>query len=353
MTWPWNRRTEQRAGSVTDSVIAELQRRAAGGSSGDPSLCAAVQTAAGIWARSFAAAAVSPASGTAAAVSPAILHQIGRDLVLSGQSVLQFGVMPGGPTLRRPAEYDLTGSPDPATWRYRLRYIGPTRDSTAPGTVADVVHIRLNEDARAPHCGVSPILAAADTAGALAGLERALRLESAAVSGYVIPSASAEGMDAESFTALKTDLSKLAGGTRIVPSLGPRAGDPQGRSGDADWKAQRIGLNPPSSVIDLRTSAGLGVMAAAGIPLPMVSERADATALREALRQFVHVTLQPVLRIVGAELSRVLELEVSLDLAPLAAADVQGRSRAFRALVGNGTTPGLDVAEARRLTGLQ
>ena len=103
MTWPWQRRTEQRAGSVTDSVIAELQRRAAGGSSGDPSLTAAVQTAAGIWARSFAAAAVSPASGTAAAVSPAVLHMIGRDLVLTGQSVLQFGVMPGGPMLRRAA----------------------------------------------------------------------------------------------------------------------------------------------------------------------------------------------------------------------------------------------------------
>ena len=272
--------------------------------------------------------------------------------MLSGQSVLQFGVMPGGPTLRRPAEYDLVGSPDPATWAYRLRYIGPSRDSTAPGTVADVVHIRLNEDARAPHCGVSPILAAADTAGALAGLERALKLEANATSGYVIPSASAEGMDDDSFTALKSDLAKLAGATRIVPSLGPRPGDPQGRSGDADWKAQRIGLNPPQSVVELRTSAGLGVMAAAGIPLPMVSERADATALREALRQFVHVTLQPVLRIVGAELSRVLELEVNLDLAPLAAADVQGRARAFRALVGNGTTPGLDVAEARRLTGM-
>ena len=68
--------------------------------------------------------------------------------------------------------------------------------------------------------------------------------------------------------------------------------------------------------------AALGVMAAAGIPLPMVSECADATALR----QFVHVTLQPVLRIVAAELSRVLELELALDLAPLAAADVQCRS---------------------------
>ena len=352
MTWPWKRRTEKRAGGVTEQILAELERRAAGGSTGDPSLCAAVQTAAGIWARSFAAAAVSPASGTAAAVTPAILHQIGRDLVLSGQSVLQFGVA-GGPRLRRPAEYDLVGSPDPSTWRYRLRYIGPSRDSTAPGTTDDVCHIRLNEDARSPHCGTSPILAAADTAGTLAGLERALRLEAAATTGYVIPSASSEGMDDASFTALKADLAKLNGGTRIVPSLGPRQGDPQGRSSDGDWRAARIGLNPPSSVIDLRTSAGLGGMAAAGIPLPMVSERADATALREALRQFVHVTLQPVLRIVGAELSRVLELEVTLDLAPLAAADVQGRSRAFRALVGNGTTPGIEVSEARRLTGLQ
>ena len=223
MTWPWSRRTEQRAGSVTDSVIAELQRRAAGGSSGDPSLCAAVQTAAGIWARSFAAAAVSPASGSAAAVTPAILHMIGRDLVLQGQSVMQFGVA-GGPMLRRPAEYDLTGSPDPATWAYRLRYIGPTRDSTSAGTVADVCHIRLNEDARSPHCGTSPILAAADTAGALAGLERALRLEANATSGYLIPSASSEGMDDASFTALKSDLAKLNGGTRnrAVDGAAPR-----------------------------------------------------------------------------------------------------------------------------------
>ena len=353
MTWPWSRRTEKRAGSVTDSVIAELQRRAAGGSSGDPSLCAAVQSAAGIWGRSFAAAAVSPASGSAAAVTPAILHMIGRDLVLQGQSVMQFGVA-GGPMLRRPAEYDLTGSPDPATWAYRLRYIGPSRDSTAPGTVADVVHIRLNEDARAPHCGVSPILAAADTAGALAGLERALRLEAAATSGYVIPSAASEGMDDTTFAALKSDLAKLAGGTRIVPSLGPRAGDPQGRSGDADWKAQRIGLNPPQSVVELRSSAALGVLMAAGIPAVMASERADAGALREGFRIFAHTTLQPVVKIVAAELSRVLEIEIVIDLAPLNAADVQGRARAFRALVGNATgKPGIEVSEARRLTGLR
>ena len=84
-----------------------------------------------------------------------------------------------------------------------LRFIGPTRDAKAAGTVADVVHIRLNEHARAPHAGVSPILAAADTAGALAGLERALKLEAAATTGYVIPSSSSEGLNDEAFTALK------------------------------------------------------------------------------------------------------------------------------------------------------
>ena len=57
--------------------------------------------------------------------------------MLSEQSVLQFGVA-GGPMLRRPAEYDLTGSPDPATWRYMLRYIGPSLLDPAPLAAADV-----------------------------------------------------------------------------------------------------------------------------------------------------------------------------------------------------------------------
>ena len=52
----------------------------------------------------------------------------------------------------------------------------------------------------------------------------------------------------------------------------------------------------------------------------------------EGFRIFAHSTLQPVVKIVAAELSRVLEIEIVIDLAPLNAADVQGRARAFRAL---------------------
>ena len=70
-------------------------------------------------------------------------------------------------------------------------------------------------------------------------------------------------------------------------------------------------------------------MAAAGIPAVMASERADAGALREGFRIFAHTTLQPVVKIVAAELSRVLEIEIVIDLAPLNAADVQGRAQSF------------------------
>jgi len=350
--WPWQRRTEQRAGtSYTDLAVRAALQRAVGGDK-DPSLTAAVQTAAGIWARAMAAAVVSPATLATAAVTPAVLHCIGRDLVLAGESLWRFDGMP--PRLMRPSDYDLVGGADPATWRYRCTYSGPSRTSTAICSAADVVHVRLNETAAEPWRGCSPILAAASTSGTLAGLEAALKAEAAHTTGYVLPSSSAEGMGNDEFTDLKGDLQKLGGGTRIVPSLGGRPGDPAARPGDADWKAQRIGANPPATVVDLRSAAAIGVLAAAGIPPVLGAERADATGLREGLRQFFHTTLQPVARIVAAELGRVLEADLTLDLSALAAADVQGRARAFRALVGNGQQGnGIEVAEARRVTGLE
>ena len=115
-----------------------------------------------------------------------------------------------------------------------------------------------------------------------------------------------------------------------MPTLNPRPGDPGARPGDADWQARRLGIHPPGPLVDLRSAAALDVLAAAGIPPVLGAAQADATGLREGLRQLYHVTLQPVVRIVAAELSRVLEVDVTLDLSALAAADVQGRARAFR-----------------------
>ena len=80
----------------------------------------------------------------------------------------------------------------------------------------------------------------------------------------------------------------------------------------------------------------------------------DATGLREGLETALpRHRCNRLCKIVEAELARVLEVDLlTLDLSALAAADVQGRARAFRALVGNGTAKGIEVAEARRLAGL-
>ena len=345
MRWPWSRRTEQRA--YTDSYVTALVRAAAGGGA-DPAATAAVQAAAGHWSRSLGAAEVTPIGGSTDAITPSVLFQVGRDLVLDGQSTWLLRIGPSGPMLLRPCEVEVAGGLDPETWTYRLTLQGPSRKQVVIGARTEVVHIIVNADADKPHVGVSPIVAAGSTSAMLAGLEKNLQLEVSAATGYVIPSASSEGLDSTAFEALKADLGAMAGASRIVPSMGPRSGDPSSRPADADWKPQRVGANVPVTIVELRSQAALSVLAACGIPLPMVSPEADSAALREALRQFVGTVVAPTARLVQREFSRVLEMDVKLDFTQLQAGDIQGRGRALKAM----TDAGIPLAEAQRLTDL-
>ena len=351
--WPFgNRRTEKRAG-YTDAIIQELQRRTAT-LSADPERTAAAQSAGGLWGRCLAVASVTPASPITRVISPSVLYSIGRDLCLRGQALWWFTVDTGmAPRLWNVGEWDVTGDYDPATWRYRATIEGPSKRLVRTLTADETIHVRIGADAASPWRGVSPLAAATDTSGALAGVESGLRKEANQTSGYVLPGGGVEGLDDAAFAELKGDLAKLAGGTRIVPTLNPRVGNPSARPGDADWVSRRLGISPPEALVDLRSAAALDVLSSAGIPPVLGSGGADATGLREGLRQLYHTTLQPVARIVEAELGRVLEVDVALDLSALAASDIQGRARAFRALVGNGTAKGVEVAEARRLAGLE
>ena len=86
---------------------------------------------------------------------------------------------------------------------------------------------------------------------------------------------------------------------------------------------------------------------AAGIPPGMVSPSATANASREALRQFLWLTISPVVGLVSAELAR-LGLDPKIDLSQLNASDLAGRARALKGLIESG----LPKADARRLTGL-
>ena len=147
-----------------------------------------------------------------------------------------------------------------------------------------VLHFRINDDGR--HYGQSPIACAGLSSALLANIERGLARESKAPSGYVIPSAASEGMDDADFEELREDLGKLKGGTRLVPSQGPRAGDPQSRPADQDWKPRRLGIDPPESLVDLRSGAAIAVFGAAGVPPTMFTDASDRN--NEALRLFIH-----------------------------------------------------------------
>ena len=93
--WPFGSREKRAAqapgsqggGGYTDAVVRALLAHAAGGVSADPSATAALEAAAGAYARAFAVASVEPITPATRALSPAVLALMARDLVRRGEFV--------------------------------------------------------------------------------------------------------------------------------------------------------------------------------------------------------------------------------------------------------------------------
>ena len=105
-------------------------------------------------------------------------------------------------------------------------------------------------------------------------------------------------------------------------------------------------MDPPASVPTVRSDVERSLLAAAGVPVELVST-AQGTAGREAWRRFLHGTIAPLGMLVSAELQR-LGFDGALEFSELRASDVQGRARAYHSLVG----AGMNDADARRIAGL-
>ena len=89
-------------------------------------------------------------------------------------------------------------------------------------------------------------------------------------------------------------------------------------------------------MVELRQAAHDSVLSAAGVPAALFSARSDATGAREALRQFLHSTLQPLAALVAVEARAKLDPGVTFDFSRLMAADIQGKARSAKALVDAG-----------------
>ena len=268
MRWPWdkNEKRQQSGGAYSDAIVSLLQAQAGGASVGEPGAIAALEVAAGLWARGFASAELDP---VIPAVTPSVMASIGRSLVRSGQSLWAIDVRRGQIVLTPAGSWDIVGSSSPSSWTYRLDLAGPSGNETRVYPSESVCHFKFASDPERPWAGVAPLSYARQTGRLAANLELRLAEEANARVGYLlpVPSDGGDGSADDPLASLKSDLGALQGNTALVETTSGGFGEGRAAAPLADWKAQRMGAKPPGTLAELRGAAAVDVLAAAAFRL--------------------------------------------------------------------------------------
>ena len=329
-------RREFRSGGYTDLALAGLDARVSG-SDANALVAGSVEIAAGIWARTLAAARV---TGTGA-LTARVRHRIGRDLIRCGESVHLIVTDPLG--LEPAFDWDVRED-----WRYRLSLpepTGNTRVVTAPRDA--VAHFVWAADPREPWRGVGP-LQSATALGKLAG-----RVESKLAEDLMTPIAHlvpipTDGGDA-ALASLRADIGGAKGAAVLVEATTGGWDEGRQQAGTrADWRAQRLGPEVPETLTKLYQAVQASVAAACGIPASLAGRDADGTQLREDYRRFIMASVEPVADMVAEIASVALETDVQFSFQHLWAHDLAGRAKSFQALVSGG----MPVEKAVQVAGL-
>ena len=345
MRWPWTKPETRADSSYTDALISAITANASGQTTAFPTATAALEAAAGVVSRAFAAAEVRAPDAMLGALNPACLSMIARSLIRRGEVVFLIRVDGGRVRLWPAASHDIAGGPDPDSWVYTLTIGGPERTLTYADVPAQgVIHLVYAADPERPWKGYGP-LQVAQLGGRLSSeTVAALADESSGPRGSLLPLPVAG--DDPTVQVLQADLKKLKGQLATVETQQSMA---PGASGASDgWIARRIGADPPVALVQLHEIATREVLGACGVPPVLFSSSPSGTAGREAWRQLLFATVAPLGRLVVAELAAKLETDVALEWDELRASDISGRARAYGSLTG----AGMDATVAARLAGL-
>ena len=324
----------------TDAVVAAVVAAAEGSRTGNPSGLAALEAAAGMYARAFAGASISPASVASAAVSPRVRALIARDLIRRGESVHLIEVRGGAVELLPCGSWDVRGGWRESGWFYRVDTFGPSGNATHFVPASRVVHVRYAVDPSRPWLGISPLGWARATGALAANLEARLGEEAGSPVGSIlpVPQDGGDGTDDDPLAQLKLDLAAARGRPILTETTAAGWGEGKTSAPLGDWQSRRFGADPPEALGLLRDAASLAVLDACGVPRAL-AESADGTAAREGWRRFVMGACEPVAALIGEELERKLETPISFDFRSLWAHDLQGRASSFKALVDGGMAP--------------
>ena len=348
----WFRRSEpeietREAQPFTDAVVAAIVAAAEGVTPGDPGAIAALECAAGLYARAFAGAVVSPASA-AQVVTPKVRALIARDLIRRGESVHLIDINNGMLEMLPCGSWDVRGGWRENSWWYRVDTFGPSGNDTHFVPADAVVHARYAVDPARPWYGISPLGWARATGALAANLEQRLGEEAGAPVAHVLPIPQDPGGDDDPLAQMRLDLANAKGRTILTETTSQGWGEGRASAPQRDWQTARIGADPPTTVATLRSDTAMAVLDACGVPRAL-AESADGTAAREGWRRFVMGAVEPVAELVAEELQVKLDIDgVRFDFSGLWAHDLQGRAASFKALV----TAGMAVTEAAAASGL-
>lgn len=354
MRWPWSREKRSAGGGYSDQVVAAIEAQAAA-KVADASSTAAVEAVAGMLSRALADAEVVGPDWVQEAVSPFWLMQVGRSLIRPGASLSVVDMDGSGRLELTPAAFwnfetnTSPGSPREDAWQARVTTYGPSSSHTRLLGRDRLIFVRWGTSPGTRYRGQGPTSWAHLTARLSGEAERSLADEAAGPLAHILP-VPADGGDGDEDTdplaPLKSDITAARGKAVLTETTAAGWGDGTAAAPLSDWKAHRLGPQPPEAFVTVARDAFSRMVAACGANVSLFTD-ADGTAQREAWRRWHLGTVQPLAKLLSHELTLRLETPVRLKLDKYPT-DLAGRASAFKALV----TGGMDLTEAAAVSGL-
>ena len=307
-----------------------------------------MEAAAGALSRAFASAEVQGEGWARDAVTPAVLAQVGRDLVRSGDSMHVIRVTGDRVQLLPASSWHFEGNHDPASWTVRVTAYGPSTSTTWNIPASGVVFVRWGGTPGQPYVGTGPLSWAHTTARLQSEVERSMADESAGPIANLlpIPQDGGDGEEGDPLAGLKTDIRTARGKALLIETVAAAWGEGKSAAPASDWKASRLGPNFPASMATVQEKSFMAVLAACGVPPSLFTDSAGI-AQREAVRRWHMNVVIPLAKLLEHELTMKLETPVSLKFDTYAL-DMVSRSQVVDKLV----RAGVPTATALSAVGL-
>ena len=228
--------------------------------------------------------------------------------------------------------YTIEGGADERTWVYNITETGPTKSNTRQISGNGVLLFRINATSETPWDGQSPFKKNNVSLATAAIMERRLAAEMGGPVGIAVTENFqrwlSKDQSEEAFDRRMGHINKTRGAAIALGGLTGFKNSVRMETTTSDYKPfiQRFGPNPPAIYPELRAQCFEHICLAAGVSKGLIM-----TQSKEAFRQFLHSTINPLAQQIASEMSVKLEdPELTLNMDKLMASDIFTRAKSYK-----------------------